>query len=287
MEPQFCRRPLALLLLLVAAACAAHHPKLALEGTPPRPKEGDQDIERQRQAWIESMHRAAPGVSWREIEKENREVNRAKLAEATERVSASGTWLQRGPTSQTGRTWVTAVAGDGDTLLVGSGDSGGGLFSGTPGSTGWAQRANPIGAGVQRLVVVPGSPETWVAVANSYSEVFVSTDQGATWSTPSGLPSAPCGTVATRLLREAGSSRRVYLLITVPYCVPTRTYTLLRSDDAGLHFVTLASGTYGAAPDLWTSRLAAGPLYFLTDTGFRSSSDHGATFTLLGSLPLG
>lgn len=287
MEPKFCcRLSLVLLLLLVGASCVVP-PRKLVQGLPPQPIEEENDIERQRQAWIESMHRAAPGVDWREIEKENQQRNRARLADTTAKDLPGGTWLQRGPTNQTGRTWVTAVATDGNTLLVGSGDGGGGLFSGAPGSNNWAQRGNLIGAGVQRLVVVPGSPETWVAVTSNYSDVFVSTNQGATWSRPNGLPSPPCGFVVPRLLREAGSSRRVYLLITVPYCVATRTYSLLRSDDGGLNFTSVASGTYGAAPDMWISRLATGPLYLLTDTGFKASSNHGASFTLLGTLPVG
>ncbi|MDP9120056.1 MAG: hypothetical protein M3O15_01615 [Acidobacteriota bacterium] len=186
---------------------------------------------------------------------------------------------------------MTAVTSDGDTLLVGSGDQGGGLFSGTPGSISWAERANSLGTGVEELAVVPGSPESWVVglgdYANSYSEVFVSTNQGTSWTKPNGLPPAPpCGFHITRLLREPGASRTVYLLVTtVPYCVPTPTYTLLRSDDGGLSFTSLVSGSFVAAPDIWMSRVAPGPLYLLTDNGFHSSSNKGASFSLLSTLP--
>jgi photosystem II stability/assembly factor-like uncharacterized protein len=285
-----CRIECAVLLCLVVTACAVPHPKLATPAPLPRPKEDDSDHDRQRQAWIESMHRAAPGVNWREIEKENLHRSLATLAAASQNSAnapaTGGDWVQRGPTSQTGRTWVTTVTSDGSTVLVGSGDEGG-LFSGTPGSGNWAQRANSFGSGVQKLVIVPGSPETWVAVGSGYGKVSVSTDQGNSWQTPNGLPSAPCGFVATRLLREPGTSRRVYLLVTVPYCVQTPTFTLLRSDDAGLNFIPLMTASFTAAPDMWMDRLSPGPLYLLTDTGFKSSSDDGASFTLLSNLPLG
>jgi hypothetical protein len=281
----------AALLLLVWSACAVPAPKLATPGPQPQPKEDEGDRDREREAWIESMHRAAPGVSWREIEKENRRLNAARQAaesKAAKVLGSSGTWLQRGADSQTGRTWVTTVASDGETVLVGSGNySGGGLFSGVPGAGRWAQRGNSIGSGVQELVVVPGSPESWVAVVNGATGVSVSMDQGVSWQTPSGLPTPPCGFVITRLLREPGASRRVYLLATAPYCVPTPTYALLRSDDAGLHFFTLVSGTFSAAPDMWMDRINPGPLYLLTDTGFKASSDHGASFTLLSNYPGG
>jgi len=282
--------PWAALLLIVGAGCAVPHSKIATHALPPRPEDGSE-----REAWIESMHRAAPGVNWREIERENRRRSVARLAK-TAASAPSGVWQQRGPTNVTGRTFVTAVAGDGDTLLMGSGDQGGGLFSGTPESIGWAERATSLGTGVQQMVVVPGAPESWVVVGDNYSvqfvstnsEVFVSTNQGASWTRPNGLPAPPpCGFRVTRLLREPGASRTVYLLITVPYCVPTPTYTLLRSDDGGLNFISLVSGTYVAVPDLWMSRTAPGPLYLLSDSGLKSSSNHGASFSLLSTLPGG
>jgi hypothetical protein len=133
-------------------------------------------------------------MNWRRVERDNVEAAlaaRAQLAHraATATAANSVPWHERGAMSQTGRTWVTAVAGDGDTLLVGTDN--GGLFSGTPQATTWTERADALGTGVHQLVVVPGPPETWTAVANSSilpdqgaTEVFVSADQGATWSTP-------------------------------------------------------------------------------------------------------
>ncbi len=189
---------------------------------------------------------------------------------------------------------MTAVTGDGDTLLLGSGDQGGGLFSGTPESAGWAQRAAQVGAGVQQLVVVPGTPESWIVVVggnsvenlSSNSEVFVSTNQGVSWTRPTGPPQIPpSGFHITRLLREPGTSRTVYLLSTVPNSGSSLTYTLLRSEDGGLDFTALVSGSSAAAPDIWLSRVAAGPLYLLTDAGLHSSADHGASFSLVGTLP--
>lgn len=283
------------LLVIVGAGCAVPQPRTAAQALPPKP-----EAEREREAWIESMHRAAPGVNWREIERENRQRSVARLAAAGAAGTSAptGVWQQRGPTNQTGRTFVTSVATDGDTLLIGSGDEGGGLFSGTPESIGWAQRANSLGAGVQQLVIVPGSPEVWTAVVDNYSvqnvrgdaEVFVSTNQGVSWTAANGLPTPPCGFRIARLLREAGASRTVYLLLTVPNSVPEcpstpRTYTLLRSDDGGLNFVSLLTDNFVAAPDIWLSRVAPGPLYLLTATSLMSSSNQGASFSLVSTLP--
>ena len=280
-------RLLTILLFVASNACLMPRPpELAARASTPRPKESGDGSDRERQAWIESLHRAAPGVDWREIERANRRRGAALLAaqvETAAAASASPVWRQRGPTSQTGRTWVTAVAPDATTLLIGSGDGvGGGLFSGLPGGVSWTERGNPIGAGVQHLVVVPGPPETWVASANGNSELWVSTNQGASWNFPDGLPSSECGFLIPRLLREAGSSTTVYALLATS-CGPT--FFLLRSDDGGVNFTTLQSGPYVATPDVWINRVSPGPLYLLTDSGLSSSSDHGATFAQLSALP--
>jgi hypothetical protein len=286
--------------LCLATACAGASPEPPRAVPPPtherivktpapQPKEGDNDLDGQRQAWIESMHRHAPGVDWREIERENRERTVAGLSDAAGPAAAGASgngalWSQRGAFNQTGRTWVTAIAADGHTLLIGSGDVyGGGLFSGTLGSASWVQRGHPIGLGVQQLVVVPGPPETWIAVANNESEVHVSTNHGATWTPANGLQKASCGLRITRLLRQPGAARQVYLLATNP-CLGNSRFTLLRSDNAGHDFAPLLSDTYVAAPDMWMSRVGPGPLYLLTDKGFEVSTDAGASFRPLGSL---
>ena len=288
------RTALTAALLLSSSACALPRATPPPERVLPRPLSGEDDLDDRRRAWIEQLHRAAPGVDWRQVERENRRDDRARRAAIAKQeafatsgtTAAAGAWLQRGANDVTGRTWVTAVSGDGITLLVGSGDgAGGGLSSGTPGTKSWRQRGTLIGSGVQQIVAMPGSPETWVAGTNGSSEILVSTDQGASWQSPTGLPDPPCGYLVTRLLREPGASRTVYVLLTAPGCETTSTFTLLRSDDAGLSFVSLLTGTYSAAPDLWMSRVAAGPLYLLTDAGLEASLNQGGSFTLVGTLP--
>jgi hypothetical protein len=275
--------------MVVGTGCAVLHPKIGA-----RPETQRLDDDRGRAEWIESMHRTTSGVNWRKVERENRRQSLARLAEtAAAGAAPGGVWQQRGPINQTGRTFVTAVTGDGETLLLGSGDQGGGLFSGTPGGAGWAERAATVGAGVQQLLVVPGAPESWIVVVDGYSvpflspnsEVFVSTNQGGSWAEPHGLPAPTDGFHVTRILREPGASRTVYLLLTTPSEGPTTSYTLLRSEDGGLDFTAIASGSTAVVPDIWLSRIAAGPLYLLTDTGLHASMDHGTSFSLVGRLP--
>ena len=66
----------AVALLLALAAMLGSQPRAATAAaTPPILNRLDRDAEErnheQREAWLESMHRAAPGVNWRQIEDAN------------------------------------------------------------------------------------------------------------------------------------------------------------------------------------------------------------------------
>ncbi len=302
-----CGRAPVSILLVSAIACQipppklasqAQPPQLAPQAQPPRPKDSETDHHRQWQAWNDRRHRTPPGMSWRRIERDNVEAAlaaRAQLAHrsATSTAANAVPWHERGAMNQTGRTWVTAVAGDGDTLLVGADN--GGLFSGTPQGTTWTERADALGTGVHQLVVVPGPPETWTAVPSdeetattSFSpdqgatEVFVSADQGATWSTPGGLP---VFWYTARILREPGASRTVYLLAILPGTTAGGApgFVVCRSDDGGLNYVAAFSGSSAPVPDMWMDRVNPGPLYLLAANTLLASADKGASFTPVGS----
>ncbi len=192
----------------------------------------------------------------------------------------AGTWRERGSSNQAGRTQVTVLGLDGQTLVIGTG--GGGLFAGSP-QTGWQPRGDnlgfdPLGFGVRQLHLSP-SPETWLA-ASYFSDVAVSLDRGATWMRPSGLP----GFILQifRLVADGGDPRTVYLLVQTQ----KEQTQLFRSTDGGLHFTGLATFATNAAyglgvgDDLWTSRTASGPLYVLLGKGLLlRSTDRGATFS--------
>lgn len=74
-----------------------------------------------RVRWLDSRHRAAPGVDWRAIEAANLEANLNRVAL---RRGAQPVWRERGPVNQTGATAFTAVAPDGKTLLLATSQGG-------------------------------------------------------------------------------------------------------------------------------------------------------------------
>lgn len=250
---------------------------------PPRGEEEEQDGESERERlarWIESRHRAAPGIDWAAIEAANLQAALARLA-----VKARGSqpvWHERGPVNMAGATALTALRPDGKTLLVAS--LLGGIFGGTPGGKGWTRFTDSLG-GYPQGFVVSSPPETWVVAVEAWNArntnwVYVSRNRGASWSTAQGLP--PLWRVY-ELLQDGGDRRTVYLLGATPGendLLPV----LARSRDGGLSFTVVYQGTSFEQPGLWTSRTGPGPLYMTSHGQLLVSTDHGDSFSPLGSM---
>jgi photosystem II stability/assembly factor-like uncharacterized protein len=272
-------------LLLVSCATPRRvEPRVYLTPTPPPMEvvgsaENEADLQLRRKIWDEVRHRTRPGVSWREIESENRRRNlamRSALLATSQALAPVSHWRERGSFDQTGRTHVTAVGTDGETLFIGS--AGGGVFSGTPEGNRWTPRSDGLGIGVQSFVIVPGTPEIWIA-SDFVGPLYISTNQGLTWSQPSGGPAAL--TRVMQLLRDPGKPRTVYAL-TFTW---QDAYELYRSQDGGITFSLVSSVIGSGQSDIWIDRIHGGPLYLANQQGVQRSTDEGKTFTTVGTLP--
>jgi hypothetical protein len=270
------RTLLAGLSVLLLASCAPSRPA---------PME-ESDLRRAREIWEERRHRTPPGVSWRQVESENRRGNlelRAALFQEGAADAPLVHWRERGSFDQTGRTHVTAVGSDGQTLFIGTDN--GGVFSGVPGTRRWEPRSDGLGIGVESFVIVPGvgpkasgNPEAWIA-SDLYGPLYVTTNSGLTWSPARGGPTSDERMV--RLLRDPGRARTVYALAS-----ESPRYRLYRSDDGGLSFKLASTGRNEGTPDLWIDRLRGGPLYLATQQGLKISINRGTTFQPVSTLPV-
>ncbi|HEY2290194.1 MAG TPA: hypothetical protein VGM86_05765 [Thermoanaerobaculia bacterium] len=244
-------------------------------------EEEDRDggSERERlDRWIESRHRAAPGVDWHAIEAANLRAALARMAAPAR--GPQPVWHERGPVNMAGATAFTAVRPDGRTLLVAS--LRGGIFSGTPGGKAWTRLTDSLGSYL-RGFVVSSPPETWVAAAFSLrnAQVYASRNHGTSWSEPHGLP--PLYDVY-ELLQDGGDHRTIYLLAAAFAPSGDVVPILARSRDGGLSFTVVYQGTSYEQPGLWTSRISAGPLYLMSHGQLSISTDQGDSFSPLGAI---
>jgi len=242
------------------------------------PEEAESGLRRSREIWEDLRHRTPPGVSWREVEMENRHRNlaaRVALLQEGRAATPPGHWRERGSFNQTGRTHVTVVGTNGTTLFIGT--ERGGVFSGTPGVRHWVPRSDSLGIGVESFVIVPGRPEVWVA--SSYlGPIYASKNKGLTWAPASGGPGVTDHVV--RILRDPGRPRTVYAIATWG-----PTYKLYRSEDGGIRFTVTSSGPSGMFSDIWIDRVHGGPLYLAARRELKKSTNRGSTFHQVGRLP--
>jgi photosystem II stability/assembly factor-like uncharacterized protein len=236
-------------------------------------RESDEaDLNRRRSEWIERIHRTAPGVDWRAIESANR-LEAQFLRRSFLGPRDTSPWQEKGASNLTGRNWVSALAADQSTLYVGSAN--GGLF-----------RRAIAGYGVHHLAYVPGAPER-LLIASHDGRMFFSADGGTSWDLPSGLPESIGAT--WRVVQEANQPATVYALVEGSIWTGSawdHSHHLLRSEDGGATFARVHSEPIATRPDLWIDRRAAGPLYLVAGNQLKQSTDHGLTFTPVGTLPI-
>jgi hypothetical protein len=259
-----------------------HGHRLAF-GLPPAAGDEDGDgggSRRERLArWIARRHRAAPGYDWHAIEAANLQAALARVAamDFDKAGAAKPVWHERGPVNQTGATALVALAPDNRTLLVAT--SQGGVFSGTPGIRAWKRMTDTLNGDLHGFLVSP-KPETWVAAVSDIqdSRVYVSRNRGATWSAAKGLP--PLLGVF-EMIQEGLDKRTIYL---AAFAQDGFSPIVARSRDGGLSFSVVWTGVGLDQPGIWTSRIAAGPLYLLSHGQLLISTDHGSSFTPVGQI---
>jgi len=236
-----------------------------------------------REAWLESLHRAPPGMEWREVERANRQ-SQFLTRQAEEAIGrTSDDWEEIGSANQAGRTHVAHVHPSGDgTLFLGTDN--GGLWRGNIDGTGWTPVSDDVGGGVHQMTVSPGSPEVWL-ISTDGGRIHASTDGGSQWFVPVGLPDDVYET--QRIARDPANPRRIYLLVRGRLWTGQWQYNqfLLRSDDGGVEFSVVHTEPTGTQTDLWVSRTAPGPLYLIAGATLKKSTNGGASFTTVGAIP--
>lgn len=293
-------RPATLLLLALAACSTAGEPRpLAPRGTalraqidarwseagpPPTEHFLDPSAEEKggpaRRAWMESMHRAAPGTDWRAIERRNGEAQRDKRNQLAAMAAVSGRWTERGSSDQAGNTMSAMPSPDGSRLYVGS--ALGGTWRGQPDGTGWEPLGDNTWGGAAWLAIVPGAPGAPDVIlrATDGGTIDRSLDEGATWLPPAGLPG--CEGIRRVLVTEDGT-HTIFLVARALDGVFTKKWGVYRSTNGGASFAKV--NNLGSFPgDLWATRTGPTVLYAAKSGKVEVSTDLGDTWTQAGTL---
>jgi hypothetical protein len=295
----------ALLIALLALACAQQaEPQAALAPAPspldvvrydnasasladwPAPTEHHLDIDaekrnkRGRKKFIEELHRAAPDVDWRAIEKGNglaEQERRRQLVENSSNLLLSSTWTEIGSKNQAGRMHCATLSPNGQTLYGGS--ALGGLWKANYDGTGWTPLGDNLWGGVWEALALPGEnlgdPDLLVIWGSA--GIRVSRNQGATWEAPTGLNNAN----SIRMLSKFATSPptiAVWSNNAANFTAPA----LWVSTDYGRTFSIRHQMSTAGDSSAWIPRTGPGAAtqMFVAHRGrLYSSTNAGATFT--------
>ncbi|MBD3337414.1 MAG: T9SS type A sorting domain-containing protein, partial [Candidatus Eisenbacteria bacterium] len=258
-------------------------------------KEERREHRRQREAWLESLHRCPPDLDWREIEAANR---RALALERYARIEGGDRtegWTELGSVNLAGRTHAACPGPDEQTLYVGS--NLGGVWRGAIDGQSWEPIADGLGIGSNQLCVAPaggpGEPEVVLTLttpgpgsASGSGTLHATTDAGATWFVPAGIPEDLYE--ALRIVRDRAEPRTVYLLSRARQWINETEFVygflVSRSTDGGQTFSLQYLFDPPARCDMWIDRVNGGPLYVLSGTTLHVSHDGAGTFQEVGTI---
>ncbi|MCX7737200.1 MAG: T9SS type A sorting domain-containing protein [Candidatus Kapabacteria bacterium] len=171
-------------------------------------KEESSEFKREREKWLEDMHRTEPGVNWRVIEKANsiarseyllkqmQSMNNQKypfLQEESEIVAGGylkGKWIEKGSNNQAGRIHLADV--DFERGLIYAASSGGNVWRGYLDGSNWVCLNNSLKISNIRSIflIKKGKVDRVLVVGNSPSACYFTDDEGRTWQKSKGLEKA-------------------------------------------------------------------------------------------------
>ncbi len=289
----------ATVLVVSLVACSGAEPELTAFPPPTGdevvvvpPGHEEERLGSRRKQWIQRMHRAAPDVDWRAIERENgaraqeRRNAAVRAAGSSQILKATSPWSEVGSSNQAGRMHCVSISSDKTKLYAGS--DRGGVWRGSLTGAGWTPLADNLYGGENEVLTVPsttpGAPEI-LFVFRDDGFVRVSVDDGATWTTPTGLG----GLNAIRGVARLADAANTIVFLGRLGSVGVKT-AIFASNNGGVSFSKRWTSNASWASSLWVPRTgvaAANTLYVVHQGALQRSTDGGFTFAPLATIDAG
>ncbi len=243
-------------------------------------RENDSDYKREREVWINQMHRAEPGLNWQTIDAETRSAKFDQLQFSSRKHSLAplglihdtlaggritGLWSERGSKNISGRMHTVDIDFDHNVIYAAS--AMGNIWKADLSKTdSWTSLNDNhrFGGVVMLRVITTSKGKRLIAAANGPATVYYSDDEGITWQTASGLDGPKSWGGFKRACINA-TEQTIYLFGNEwDYKNWYAVSTLYRSTDQGKSFTNL--GKWKASSDksdVWLSRDTISPVFFL------------------------
>ena len=233
----------------------------------------------QKELWIETLHRSAPGVDWRAMDQAYKDLQyEQKLNEIKQRRSdeksfqgtridtiaggiLTGTWVEKGSKNLAGRMHCVDV--DFRNNLVYGASSGGQIWVGSVKGANWrtlTDHKQVLNILFLRVFPLPDGG-TRIMMTTREALFYYSDDMGITWNFGNGLSSYRSGGNIVRALSKPDGT--IYLLVN-----RSGYNFLLRSTDLGENFERLARIEGTIYSDIWSGRFAQGDVYYIDKNQF-------------------
>ncbi|MCP3920576.1 MAG: hypothetical protein GY711_34045 [bacterium] len=262
---------------------------------PPRPQDslgdarGGDEKQDERRAWIEQMHRTAPDVDWRAIERANQN---AELTRRTQLATQGGgvtsqavggyMWEEVGSRNQAGHTRCAAVGAErGGVRDMYIGSAGGGVWRGPLDGSAWEPISDHVFGGVDDIVVVEPAnlADEDIVVYRRGRDVYRSDDGGATWTTATGLTAIN----QARRMIQLPDAQQTILVLARAWISGTRA-AIYASTDGGASFSLRSNWSTDWSGDIWAPSVGPGAgtdVYVIHDGRIHHSVNGGVGFTSL------
>ncbi len=275
------------LLLFGASVSAQINSKTEL---PELGKIENEDYQQQRQAWIEIMHRAEPGLNWQAIDAETRDAQSQHVAlRKYSRLSvlsiASDTfaggrlvarWGERGSTNVSGRTHTADIDFETDTVFVAS--AMGNIWKAKTGDSNWTVLNDHHRFGDIRTLRIlhTAKGKRLFAACNGPVICRYSDDGGASWKESVGLDAPKSWGGIKRAIVSADESTVYIIGFEWDYTNWKRITSLYKSIDNGTQFTLLAKWDLTSDKcDVWQSRDTLSNMYLIKGDSLFTLSKSG------------
>jgi len=236
-----------------------------------------------REIWINDMHRTPPELDWRVIESVNhlaRIENRKNLLndyilsgkntkdQMLEKIIGStglkGKWIEKGSNNQSGRIHTADI--DFQERFIYAASSGGNIWRGSLTGTDWTCLNNGMQIGSIQYVKVfrIGPTKRIVVVGNNPAAVWYTDDEGLTWNMAAGLDKPANWGSMQRGITVSGSNQLYVMTTEWDYSLSKAVVAVYMSEDFGENFKDVKKIDLSVNfCDIWSPEYHNASVYFI------------------------
>jgi len=267
-----------------------HYLKPSSGGTKVRIEKEESEAEEQmkRLLWIEQMHKTAPGLDWRAMDKQTRLENYSNfLANKSNRsgglvniqgANLEGNWIEKGSINLAGRTRYADLDTSTNKLYIGS--DGGNIWKGNLNGTNWEVLNDQLQFDdIQYVKVIHYNGLKRILAATWSREIYYTDNDGETWQSSIGFSTLTGGSDRIeRVIVSDDSIKTVYALLRETFSGSK--VSLFKSIDQGSNFTRMLSFNLTANNslnqfDLWVAPFGnCDPFIINQDKAYRIDRDN-------------